>query len=71
MNDPTLIGPCADYEHDLLDLHDGALPPVRAGIVRDHLATLRAMPVVADGVLGARCPARWRAAAAAAVAGLR
>jgi anti-sigma factor RsiW len=38
MNDPTLIGPCADYEHDLLDLHDGALPPVRAGIIRDHLA---------------------------------
>jgi anti-sigma factor RsiW len=37
MNDPTLIGPCADYEHDLLDLHDGALPPVRASQVREHL----------------------------------
>jgi anti-sigma factor RsiW len=37
MNDPTLIGPCADYEHDLMELHDGALPPGRAGIVRDHL----------------------------------
>jgi anti-sigma factor RsiW len=37
MNDPTLIGPCADYEHDLLDLHDGALAPGRVGIVRNHL----------------------------------
>jgi anti-sigma factor RsiW len=37
MNDPTLIGPCADFEHDLLDLHDGALPPGRVGIVRGHL----------------------------------
>jgi len=37
MNDPTLIGPCADYEHDLVDLHDGTLPPARAGIVHDHL----------------------------------
>jgi hypothetical protein len=27
MNDPTLIGPCADYEHDLVELTDGALPP--------------------------------------------
>jgi anti-sigma factor RsiW len=38
MNDPTLIGACADYEHDLVDLHDGAVPPERAGMVRDHLA---------------------------------
>ena len=38
MNDPTLIGPCADYEHDLVDLHDGALPPERARILRLHLA---------------------------------
>jgi len=37
MNDPTLIGPCADYEHDLVELHDGALPPERAGIVRLHV----------------------------------
>ncbi len=37
MNDPTLIGPCTDYEHDLVDLHDGALPPERAAIVRRHL----------------------------------
>lgn len=38
MNDPTLIGPCADYEHDLVELHDGALPPERAGAVRLHVA---------------------------------
>ncbi len=37
MNDPTLIGPCADYEHDLVDLHDGTLAPDRAGVVRRHL----------------------------------
>jgi anti-sigma factor RsiW len=37
MNDPTLIGPCADFEHDLLDLHDGTLPPGRVGVVRGHL----------------------------------
>lgn len=37
MNDPTLIGPCADYEHDLVDLHDGELRPERAAIVRLHL----------------------------------
>jgi anti-sigma factor RsiW len=37
MNDPTLIGPCADYEHDLVELHDGALPPERAHAVRLHV----------------------------------
>lgn len=37
MNDPTLIGPCADYEHDLVELHDGALAPERARIVRLHV----------------------------------
>lgn len=37
MNDPTLIGPCADYEHDLVDLHDGALAPERARVVRLHV----------------------------------
>jgi anti-sigma factor RsiW len=37
MNDPTLIGPCADYEHDLVDLHDGALAPERASSVRLHV----------------------------------
>jgi len=37
MNDPTLIGPCADYEHDLLDLHDGSVPTERAAAVQWHL----------------------------------
>jgi|OpeIllAssembly_1097287.scaffolds.fasta_scaffold816545_2 anti-sigma factor RsiW len=37
MNDPTLIGPCADYEHDLVDLQDGELAPERARDVRLHL----------------------------------
>jgi anti-sigma factor RsiW len=37
MNDPTLIGPCADYEHEIVELQDGALPAERAGIVRGHL----------------------------------
>ena len=32
MNDPTLIGPCADYEHELVELHDGGLPPERAAL---------------------------------------
>lgn len=39
MNDPTLPGPCADYEHDLVDLHDGTLAPERAAIVRLHVAS--------------------------------
>jgi len=37
MKDPTLIGPCAEYEHDLVDLQDGELPPERARHVRLHL----------------------------------
>jgi anti-sigma factor RsiW len=37
MNDPTLIGPCADYEHDLVELHDGELGPERARVVRLHI----------------------------------
>jgi anti-sigma factor RsiW len=37
MNDPTLIGPCADYEHDLVELHEGSLPPERARAVRMHV----------------------------------
>ena len=38
MNDPTLPGPCADYEHDLVDLHDGTLAPDRVAAVRLHVA---------------------------------
>jgi hypothetical protein len=37
MNDPTLIGPCADYEHDLVDLNEGVLPPERSQAVRLHV----------------------------------
>lgn len=37
MNDPTLIGPCAEHEHDLVDLHDGELAPERAANLRLHL----------------------------------
>lgn len=37
MNDPTLIGPCADYEHELVELHEGALPPERAHAVQLHV----------------------------------
>ena len=33
MNDPTLIGPCADYEHDLLDLHDGSVPAAELSLI--------------------------------------
>lgn len=37
MNDPTLIGPCAEYEHDLVELHDGDLPPERVRVLRLHV----------------------------------
>jgi anti-sigma factor RsiW len=37
MIDMTLPGPCADYEHDLVELHDGALGPERARVIRLHL----------------------------------
>lgn len=36
MNDPTLIGPCADYEHELVELHDGELSAERERVVRLH-----------------------------------
>lgn len=38
MNDPTLIGPCAEFEHDLVDLSDGALEPEREHALHRHLA---------------------------------
>ena len=37
MIDMNLPGPCADYEHDLVELHDGALGPERARVIRLHL----------------------------------
>ncbi len=41
MNDPTLIGPCAEYEHEIVDLQDGTA---------DVLKGLRgsAVPVAVD-----------------------
>jgi anti-sigma factor RsiW len=49
MNDPTLIGPCADYEHDLVELTDGALSAERAGTVRAHLAQCARCQAWVDG----------------------
>lgn len=37
MNDPTLIGPCADYEHEIVELQEGGLPAELAQKVRGHL----------------------------------
>ena len=31
------LGPCADYEFDLVELHEGSLEPGRAGTVRHHM----------------------------------
>ena len=32
------LGPCADYEFDLVELHEGSLEPGRAGAVQHHMA---------------------------------
>ncbi len=37
MNDITLPGPCADYEHDLVDLIEGTLGAERARALRQHV----------------------------------
>ena len=37
MNVLTLGGPCADYEHDLVELVDGSLGPERARVIRLHV----------------------------------
>lgn len=37
MNDMSLTGPCADYEHDLVELLDGSLGPERARVIRLHV----------------------------------
>ena len=36
MNEIFLTGPCAEYEHDLVDLLDGSLSPERAHVIRWH-----------------------------------
>ena len=57
MNELSFTGPCADYEHDLVDLHEGSLGPERARVIRLHVASCP------------RCRA-WQADLAAIDAGL-
>jgi predicted anti-sigma-YlaC factor YlaD len=37
MNDTTLPGPCAGYEFEIVELHEGALGPTDAARVRSHI----------------------------------
>jgi hypothetical protein len=37
MNEMPFTGPCADYEHDLVDLREGSLGPERARVTRLHV----------------------------------
>jgi anti-sigma factor RsiW len=37
MKDANLTGPCAGYEFEIVDLHEGALGPEQAGHVRAHI----------------------------------
>lgn len=37
MNEMPLAGPCADYEHDLVELLDGSIGPERARVIRLHV----------------------------------
>jgi anti-sigma factor RsiW len=39
MNEMNLAMPCAEYEHDLVELLDGALTPEHARVVRLHVAS--------------------------------
>lgn len=57
MNEMSLTGPCADYEHDLVELQEGSLGPERARVIRLHVESC------------ARCRA-WQAEFAAFDAGL-
>jgi hypothetical protein len=57
MNEISFTGPCADYEHDLIELHEGSLGPERARVIRLHVESC------------ARCRA-WQAEFAAFDAGL-
>jgi anti-sigma factor RsiW len=57
MNEMSLNGPCADYEHDLVELVEGSLGPERARVIRLHVESC------------ARCRA-WQAEFAAFDAGL-
>jgi anti-sigma factor RsiW len=57
MNEMSFTGPCADYEHDLVELLEGSLGPERARVIRLHVESC------------ARCRA-WQADFAAFDAGL-
>ena len=57
MNELSFTGPCADYEHDLVELQEGSLGPERARVIRLHVESC------------ARCRA-WQAEFAAFDAGL-
>lgn len=57
MNEMSFTGPCADYEHDLVELQEGSLGPERARVIRLHVESC------------ARCRA-WQAEFAAFDAGL-
>jgi hypothetical protein len=57
MNEMSLTGPCADYEHDLVELLEGSLSPERARVIHLHVESC------------ARCRA-WQAEFAAFDAGL-
>lgn len=37
MNEMSFTGPCADYEHDLVELLEGSLGPERARVIRLHV----------------------------------
>lgn len=39
MNEISLTGPCADYEHDLVELLEGSLGPERARVIRLHVGS--------------------------------
>jgi len=65
MNDNEIalaLGPCADYEFDLVELHEGSLEPGRDGTVRRHLAQCARCRAYAatldelDAALGAALP---------------
>lgn len=37
MNEPRVLGPCAEWEHEIVDFAEGALAPERVGALRAHL----------------------------------
>ena len=39
MNISMHAGPCADYEHEIVELAEGSLAPEKARVVRTHVAS--------------------------------